>query len=145
MGHIIDNAALRGVTLFSFHSLQSKYTQRWVFGTPHLSPPSAARQNWFCKCGKKWICRRRRARFSSFWFPRSPTDSFVTYFDEKKTELRNCSGLLLSSVADSAAAQNIKTEEAVVHGPRCWICRRSRTRGFCVPSHTTTADIPSFW
>ena len=83
MGHIVDNAALRGVTLFSFHSLQNKYTQRWIFGIPHLSPSSAARQNWFCKCGKKWICRRRRARFSSFWFPPSPTDSFVTYFDEK--------------------------------------------------------------
>ena len=48
-----------------------------------------------------------------------PNRQLCNLLRRKKTELHNCSGLLLSSVADSAAAQNIKTEEAVVHGPRC--------------------------
>ena len=46
--------------------------------TAQCGPSKLILQMW-----KKWICRRRRARFSSFWFPPSPTDSFVTYFDEK--------------------------------------------------------------
>ena len=51
MGHIIDNAAPRGVTLFSFGPLQNSYTQCCFLGEPHLLPSrdtTLPKNTWNC-------------------------------------------------------------------------------------------------